>query len=85
MAKSLRLGKLGLLKYLDIFPEHGLKPLLPLKTTDPDDGCIRPNPDLFCFQAGNTDKLFEPRGFPYSPRKSSAITVKRVGLQVTTG
>ena len=38
VAKSLRLGKQGLLKYLNMFAEHGLKPLLPLKATDLDDG-----------------------------------------------
>ena len=57
MGSKLRLGKYGLLKSLPIFKDMGLKDLLPLKLEDPDDGCIRKNPDLFCFLAGKSLKV----------------------------
>lgn len=36
-----------------MFREYGLKDLLPLKLEAPSEGCIRPNNDLFCFDAGD--------------------------------
>ncbi|KAF4524080.1 hypothetical protein B566_EDAN013972 [Ephemera danica] len=51
-ADSLRLGVSGLMATLDILP-NGLKPLLPLKVQQPDEGCTRPSPDIFCFLAGD--------------------------------
>ncbi|KAB7497579.1 Chorion peroxidase [Armadillidium nasatum] len=53
VANRLRLHKGGLLKSLPVFREFGLKDLLPLKLVDPDDGCIRPSTDLYCFDAGD--------------------------------
>ena len=51
-ADSLRLLRDGLMRTSNIFEHLGLKPLLPPKTFQPDDGCIRPNPEIFCFLAG---------------------------------
>ncbi|CAG7818255.1 unnamed protein product [Allacma fusca] len=53
LGKQLRVGKYGLLKSLPVFHEYGLKPLLPPKIEEPEDGCIRPNGDVFCFLAGD--------------------------------
>jgi hypothetical protein len=50
---ALRTYKGGFLKTLPVFQEFGLKDLLPLKTTDPDDGCLRPQRDIYCFLAGD--------------------------------
>ncbi|CAG0921300.1 unnamed protein product, partial [Notodromas monacha] len=50
---ALRTYEGGFLKTLPVFQEFGLKDLLPLKTTDPDDGCLRPQPDIYCFLAGD--------------------------------
>ncbi|MPC88770.1 Peroxidasin [Portunus trituberculatus] len=30
-----------------------MKDLLPLKLNEPDEGCIRPNRDVYCFDAGD--------------------------------
>ncbi|CAL4121104.1 unnamed protein product, partial [Meganyctiphanes norvegica] len=49
----LRLHRGGLLKSLPVFREYGMKDLLPLKLEDPEDGCIRPNNEVFCFDAGD--------------------------------
>lgn len=35
-----------------VFKEYGLKDLLPLKLDIPDEGCTRPNKNMFCFEAG---------------------------------
>ncbi|XP_024215027.2 myeloperoxidase [Halyomorpha halys] len=53
LAESLRLLQKGQLKTFDAFPELGLKPILPPKTKQPDDGCLRPHPDIYCFLAGD--------------------------------
>ena len=36
-----------------MFREYGMMDLLPLKLEEPDEGCIRPSDDLFCFDAGD--------------------------------
>jgi len=51
--EKLRTFKGGLLKMLPVFEEHGMKPLLPLKLDEPDEGCIRPSEDVYCFLAGD--------------------------------
>jgi peroxidase len=51
--QSLRSYESGRLKTLPVFEEFGLKDLLPLKLEDPDDGCIRPSRDVYCFLAGD--------------------------------
>lgn len=38
---------------LPVFREYGMKDLLPLKLEEPEDGCIRPNQDVYCFDAGD--------------------------------
>ncbi|XP_037073971.1 chorion peroxidase-like [Pollicipes pollicipes] len=43
----------GLLKTLPVFREIGLKDLLPPNLHAPDEGCIRPSRDIFCFDAGD--------------------------------
>ena len=48
-----RLYKGGLLKTLPAFAEFGMRDLLPLKLEEPDEGCIRPQEDVFCFLAGD--------------------------------
>ncbi|XP_014255974.1 lactoperoxidase-like isoform X2 [Cimex lectularius] len=53
-ADSLRVLQSGLMKTLPKFAHLGLKPLLPLKTKQPDDGCIRYSPDIYCFLAGDS-------------------------------
>lgn len=40
-----------------ILAGHKLKPILPPKKHQPDDGCIRPHPDLYCFLAGSPPRL----------------------------
>ncbi|XP_039299555.1 peroxidasin-like [Nilaparvata lugens] len=54
-ADSLRLLQGGLMRTSTptSFQSQGLKPLLPPKTEQPDDGCIRHKPGLFCFYAGD--------------------------------
>ncbi|KAK7076494.1 hypothetical protein SK128_009108, partial [Halocaridina rubra] len=52
-AKRIRLGRGGLMKSLPVFREYGMKDLLPLKLEEPEDGCIRPNRDVYCFDAGD--------------------------------
>lgn len=52
LAKKLRSFENGKLTLVPILPGHRLKPILPPKKHQPDDGCIRPHPDLFCFLAG---------------------------------
>lgn len=51
--EALRLFKGGLLKTLPAFAEFNMKDLLPLKIEKPDEGCIRPQEDIFCFLAGD--------------------------------
>ncbi|XP_046396972.1 peroxidase-like [Ischnura elegans] len=53
VSDSLRTLQGGLLATLPIFRRLGLRDLLPLKLNFPDDGCIRPNKDVFCFLAGD--------------------------------
>lgn len=38
---------------MPVFSDFGLKELLPLKLEDPDEGCIRPSKDVYCFFAGD--------------------------------
>ncbi|XP_042243457.1 peroxidase-like isoform X2 [Homarus americanus] len=52
-AEDLRLHRGGLMKSLPVFREYGMKDLLPLKLEEPDEGCIRPNKDIYCFDAGD--------------------------------
>ncbi|KAK4320758.1 hypothetical protein Pmani_008413, partial [Petrolisthes manimaculis] len=52
-AKRIRLSRHGLMKSLPVFREYGMKDLLPLKLEEPEEGCIRPNNDVFCFDAGD--------------------------------
>ena len=56
LSDSLRLFDGGKMKTLPVFDEFGLKPLLPLKTEEPNDGCIRPRSDIYCFHAGKWKK-----------------------------
>lgn len=51
-SRKLREGQGGLLRMNPVFQEYGLKDLLPLKLDFPDEGCTRPNKDVFCFEAG---------------------------------
>lgn len=51
--ESLRLYKKGLMKTLPVFEEFNMKDLLPLKLEEPDEGCIRPSEDVYCFLAGD--------------------------------
>ncbi len=51
--KTLRSFKGGRLKMLPVFEDFGMKDLLPLKLEDPDEGCIRPSEDVYCFLAGD--------------------------------
>jgi peroxidase len=51
--ESLRLYKKGFLKTLPVFSEFNMRDLLPLKLEDPDEGCIRPSEDVYCFLAGD--------------------------------
>lgn len=51
--EELRAFKGGLLKMLPVFEEFGMKGLLPLKLEEPDEGCIRPSEDVYCFLAGD--------------------------------
>lgn len=60
VADSLRTLQGGLLKTYPAFDDKRMKPLLPLKTVQPDDGCFRANSDDFCFLAG---KIFQFNSF----------------------
>jgi len=51
--EELRAFKGGQLKMLPVFETEGMKPLLPLKLHEPDEGCIRPSEDVYCFLAGD--------------------------------
>ena len=51
--EKLRSFKGGLLKMLPVFQEFNMKDLLPLKLEEPDEGCIRPSEDVYCFLAGD--------------------------------
>ena len=51
-ARRMRSYRAGLLKTLPVFREFGLKDLLPPNMHEPDEGCIRPSKDIFCFDAG---------------------------------
>ncbi|XP_049773704.1 peroxidase-like, partial [Schistocerca cancellata] len=53
LAYKLRTRRGGQMRTLRAFPHHGLKDLLPLKVDFPDEGCIRPRKDIFCFLAGD--------------------------------
>ncbi|XP_042875863.1 peroxidase-like [Penaeus japonicus] len=52
-ANRIRLHRGGLMKSLPVFREYGMKDLLPLKLEEPEEGCIRPNKDVYCFDAGD--------------------------------
>ncbi|CAH0399124.1 unnamed protein product [Chilo suppressalis] len=51
-ARKLRTGYGGLLRMNPVFKEYGLRDLLPLKLDIPDEGCTRPNKNMYCFEAG---------------------------------
>jgi hypothetical protein len=51
--RALRAFDKGLLKVLPVFEEFKMKELLPLKLESPDEGCIRPSEDVYCFLAGD--------------------------------
>ncbi len=51
--RNLRSYEGGRMKTLPVFEEFGLKDLLPLKLDNPDEGCIRPSRDVYCFLAGD--------------------------------
>lgn len=51
--RKLRTGYGGLLRMNPVFKEYGLKDLLPLKLDIPDEGCTRPNKNMYCFEAGS--------------------------------
>lgn len=51
--RSLRAFEGGRLKMLPVFDEFNMKELLPLKLEAPDEGCIRPSEDVYCFLAGD--------------------------------
>ncbi|KAF4516770.1 hypothetical protein B566_EDAN004609 [Ephemera danica] len=51
-ARTLRTGYGGLLRMNPVFSDYGLKDLLPLKLDIPDEGCLRPNKSMYCFEAG---------------------------------
>merc|ERR1712051_830481 len=53
LVEKLRSFKAGQLKMLPVFEEFGMKELLPLKLEDPNEGCIRPSEDVYCFLAGD--------------------------------
>ena len=50
--EKLRSFKGGEFKMLPVFEQFRLKPLLPLKLEKPNEGCIRPGEDVYCFFAG---------------------------------
>jgi hypothetical protein len=50
--EKLRSFKGGEFKMLPVFEQFRLKPLLPLKLEKPNQGCIRPGEDVYCFLAG---------------------------------
>lgn len=52
MGRSLRAGVGGLMRHHEAFVGVPLKPLLPLKTDVPDEGCIRAHSSQHCFLAG---------------------------------
>ncbi|XP_037080364.1 peroxidase-like isoform X2 [Pollicipes pollicipes] len=52
-ARRMRAYQGGLLKTLPVFREFGLKDLLPPNLHAPDEGCIRPSKDIYCFDAGD--------------------------------
>lgn len=43
----------GKLKMLPFFERFGLRELLPLNLREPDEGCIRPSQDIYCFLSGD--------------------------------
>ncbi len=45
--RLLRAFNSGEMKMLPVFEEFSMKPLLPLKLEDPDEGCIRPAEDVY--------------------------------------
>ena len=51
--EDLRSFERGEMKTLPVFRDHGLLDLLPLSLEDPDEGCIRPSEDVFCFKTGD--------------------------------
>lgn len=52
LANKLRSFEGGKLTMVPVLAGNRLKPILPPKKDQPDDGCIRPHPDLYCFLAG---------------------------------
>merc|ERR1712117_83749 len=51
--EALRAFRDGLMETLPMFNQHNMKDLLPLNLDAPDEGCLRPSEDIFCFRAGD--------------------------------
>lgn len=50
---KIRTFKGGLMRTLPVFSDMGLQDLLPLSLETPDEGCIRPSEDVYCFFTGD--------------------------------
>ncbi|KAI5711901.1 hypothetical protein M8J75_004112 [Diaphorina citri] len=51
-ARHLRSGYDGTLRMNPVFDKYGLKELLPPKTDIPEEGCLRLNKSMYCFESG---------------------------------
>lgn len=51
-SEKLRSFRRGQFKTLPVFEKMGHKPLLPLRLEKPNEGCVRPGEDIYCFLAG---------------------------------
>eukprot|EP00095_Tigriopus_kingsejongensis_P008509 snap_masked-scaffold181_size278858-processed-gene-1.12 protein:Tk08509 transcript:snap_masked-scaffold181_size278858-processed-gene-1.12-mRNA-1 annotation:"hypothetical protein DAPPUDRAFT_301956" len=51
--RELRTFEGGKLKMLPFFGNFGMEPLLPLNLENPNEGCIRPSEDIYCFLSGD--------------------------------
>jgi len=54
LLEELRLYKNGLMKTLPVFAELNYMDMMPLRLEEPDEGCIRPSNDVYCFLAGDS-------------------------------
>ena len=78
-ARRMRSYQGGLLKTLPVFREFGLKDLLPPNLHAPDEGCIRPSKDIFCFDAGEwppAARVGSGRCIRGSERRGGGIAVR---------
>lgn len=64
-----------------VFKEYGLKDLLPLKLDIPDEGCTRPNKNMYCFEAGECKNLKEPRSNLLIVSLAAIMDVRESNLQ----